>query len=166
MYLPRLMFTVMAGLATFFLVACDEQSSSRAGPDSMPASTQTNSHAFKDLKSKQEFLERYVRFRRHYQKLYFDISFYNNSANGRVISVPGPNDWSITIIAKVPKSELKLWTENLKKGPSLNVEKWAKELNSNINITNLNEWYQSDYVSLGIDRSASIIFYSNSSNRF
>ncbi|MDA0841458.1 MAG: hypothetical protein O2857_27150, partial [Planctomycetota bacterium] len=52
--------------------------------------TDTVSNKFTTLAEKQEFVERYVKFRRSYDDLHFDLSFVEGGSG----MVPGPTEWN------------------------------------------------------------------------
>lgn len=118
-----------------------------------PASTNTTSTAFPTLDEKVAFLERYVAFRRHYLELEYGI-FYQDNARG---CVPGPSDWDISIVARVPPNELSAWGEGMTR-----VESQPPELiglGSQLDTRGVGEWYEGPGKVVGLDRDAGLIVY-------
>jgi len=78
-----------------------------------PPSTETRSTSMPKLADRVRFLQTYVTFDRQFEQLEFDI-FYKNNGGG---FVPGPSDWDIQLVAKVPQNELHLWTDGMQPSP-------------------------------------------------
>lgn len=122
--------------------------------DGGPASTHTSSGAFATLDEKVAFLERYVTFRRRYLELEYGI-FYQNNGGGLV---PGPSEWDLTILARVPASELDAWTQGMKR-----VAGRPPELTNlgceQVDLSGLDEWYEELGKYVGLDREHAIVAY-------
>lgn len=134
----------------FALACCSRQ------PDG-PPSTNTSSSAFATLGEKVSFLERYVSFRRRYLDLEYGV-FYQNNAQGLV---PGPSDWDVSIIARVPANELDVWTRDMKRVDSQPPELIG--LTSQLDTSGIGEWYEATGRVLGVDRAAGVVIYRASS---
>lgn len=121
-----------------------------------PPTTTTSSDSFATLEEKTAFLEKYVTFRRSYNKLEYLIIFYNNGGG-----LPGPSDWDITIIAQVPRKELEVWISGtcLSAKP---VGDWLPYFTKTIELSGVSEWFRSNRILVGIDRKMSIVVYRNS----
>ena len=78
----------LALLSPIFLAACGKEKTQNT-----PATTDTLSSEFSTLVEKQEFLERYVNFRRSYEDLDFNLMF--RAGGGRTI--PGATEWNVRI---------------------------------------------------------------------
>jgi hypothetical protein len=116
-------------------------------------STNTASSAFATLDEKVAFLERYVSFRRHYLELEYGV-FYQNNAGGLV---PGPSDWDISVIARVPPGELDGWTNGMKRVAGQPPE--LSSLASELDTSGVSEWYEAMGKVLGLDRTRAIVVY-------
>lgn len=127
--------------------------------DPGPASVRETSTARRGLPVRIEFVEKYVTFRRQYEKLDYDI-FYQNNGGGLF---PAPSDWDIRLLAVVPRIEIDAWIpENAeqKERPS---QDWLKDLPGSIERDGISEWYRVGGIEVGIDRERSVIAYRNTS---
>lgn len=122
-------------------------------PESGPANANTTSSSFATLPEKVAFLERYVTFRRHYEQLEYGV-FYQNNGGG---CVPGPSEWDLTIVARVPSHELDAWTSDLERVSTRPPE--LTNLASELDTSGVSEWYEALGKTVGVDRSASIVMY-------
>jgi hypothetical protein len=111
---------------------------------------------FRQLSDKVDFLEQYVGFRRRYLALDFYIDYHNNSGG----LVPGPSDWYIGVVAKIPQTEIAQWTKGLLPIKTPNID-WVDSLPGSIDRSGISTWYQSDYRLLGVDEKNAIIVYRN-----
>lgn len=105
-----------------------------------------------------QFLHEYVRFRRTYETLDFDI-MYQNNGNG----LPAPSDWDIRLIATVPADEIPLW---IPAGVSPSVAReadWMSSVPTILNLSGVNEWYFDGGRVVGLDRANRIVVYRLSS---
>jgi len=124
-----------------------------------PASTETNSAGFATLAERTNFLQQYVTFKRSYESLDFHIAFHNNSGG----MVPGPSDWDVRLIAKVPAAELQSWVPagaNISKAPDTS---WLQSVPTTLNLSGVTEWYTDDSRMVGLDRANQIVVYRASS---
>jgi len=131
-----------------FLCACENSGG--------PPTTTTSSRQFKTLAEKIAFLEHYVRFRRTYFALDFNITFHNNG-QGRV---PGPSDWDIRLIARIPKAQMVLWTKDLHAIASAPTD-WLDALPAGISHSGITDWYQNSGRWVGINRVHGVVVYRN-----
>ena len=118
-----------------------------------PRSVQRSSNPGESLQEKRAFVERYVTFRRNYHALDYAISHHNNS-NG---CLPGPSDTDITLIAKVPLSELPQWTAGL--SPAPHRPDSAPNLPSSIATDGVTAWFEGPSKVVGIDPQRGIVVY-------
>lgn len=121
-----------------------------------PESTETQSHRFNSLEEKVEFLNRYVKFRRTYHELDFDILFRNGGGG----MLPSPSEWDIKIVAVVPKSELGLWSSGLSPAQAFDPD-WINSVrlhNSNIEFSS---WYREAGIEVAVDEKNSLVAYRN-----
>lgn len=125
--------------------------------DSGPSSTDTSSDRFATLAEKVAFLQQYVTFRYNYRSLDFRITYHNNSTG----LVPGPSDWNIRIVAKVPPADLATWTSGLTRVSKADTS-WLSDVPTSINYSGVSEWFQSDYKIVGIDTKSAVVVYKNS----
>lgn len=117
-----------------------------------PPSTRTSSASIDTLAERIEFLEKYLTFRRQYEELEFDIAFMNNSG-----WLPGPSDWDIKLVAKVPASELSLWTKDSTK--TTDAKEWPTKFAQEIDVSGIDIWYESNGKVVGVDEDNSIVAY-------
>jgi hypothetical protein len=117
-----------------------------------PASTHTSSSAFATLPEKVAFLEQYVTFRRHYRELEYGVFYQNNGG-----CPPGPSEWDVTIIARVPPDELAAWTADMKPVATRPPELY--KLASELDIRGVDTWYEASGKVVGVDRERAIVIY-------
>lgn len=118
--------------------------------------TETVSSTFPTLALKQQFLERYVNFRRSYEDLDFHISFIDGESG----MVAGPTEWNLRVLAKVPADEIDQWIQGLavSKHPELD---WVKDIpNAPAELSGF-EWYQDDKRTVGTNRADRTVLYWN-----
>jgi hypothetical protein len=121
--------------------------------------TNTASTAFSTVVEKQEFLERYLKFRRSYEDVHFHISF----IDGQSGMVPDPTEWDIRLIATVPADEIDQWINGLGevKFPGL---EWISDIpNASTNLRDF-KWYQDDKRTVGVNRVSRTVLYRNHSS--
>ncbi len=123
--------------------------------DNGPATTDTSSQSFAALEQRIDFLERYVSFRRTYIELDFHIWFSNNSGG----LVPGPTEWDIRLIAKVPPNEIDSWLAP-ELIPSPDIEKeWLQKIPGSEQALGITEWYSKQGLIVGVDRERSLVAF-------
>jgi hypothetical protein len=144
------LFAPLLVFALFLAPGCDDSSG--------PATTNTSSTAFATLPEKIAFLEEYVSFRRTYEQLEFAVEYQNNSKG----PVPGPSDWDVRVIAKVPAEQLSQWIEGLKPVESPDVE-WLKTLPQGTDHTGVSVWYRAGGRVVGVDEGNAVVVYRNKS---
>lgn len=138
----------------FILMLLPSLNGCGSGEQSGPPSTDTRSTTIPELADRIDFLQTYVSFDRQYEQLEFNINFKNNSGG----FVPGPSDWDIQLVAKVPPHEIPLWTEGLK--PSSEEEGlWLSWLAPEIDVSGVDIWYRTSGKVIGVDQKNSIIAY-------
>jgi len=118
--------------------------------------TNTLSGEFTTLAEKQEFLERYMKFRRSYDDLHYRLSYIDGGGG----MVPGPTEWNVRILALVPAGELDEWIDGLSvtSDPELD---WVSEIpNAPTDLEGF-RWYEGDRVIVGIDRENRVVLYWN-----
>ena len=120
-----------------------------------PATTETASDKLPSLEKRVEFLERYVKFRRHYTDLGFHIKFQNNGGG----LVPGPSDWDIRLVAVVPAAELAEWIPPGVTAKSSADVGWLNRVPGAERATGVQEWYEEGGKLVGIDREHSVVAY-------
>lgn len=124
------------------------------GPSS-PPSTKTTSDTLPSLEQRVEFLQRYVTFRRSYR----DLGFYIYDKNNGGGLVPGPSEWDIRLIAKVPPEELPQWLRaDLVASPTAETD-WLNGVPGADWATGIKEWYTRPGAVLGINRERSVVAY-------
>ncbi len=118
--------------------------------------TNTDSTAFTTVAEKKEFLERYVKFRRNYDDIDFQISFIDGDSGMGI----GPTEWNIRLIATVPADEIDQWIDGLGevKLPDL---QWISDIpNAPTNLSDF-KWYQDDNRTVGVSRARRTVLYKN-----
>ena len=141
---------LMCGLIVFVLiVGCESKED---------LSTNTSSQTFASIEDKIQFLEKYVNFRRNYHDLAYNIVYQDNEIGW----LPGPSDWSISIIAQVPKEELGEWINNLTPTyePAIQLLEQFPEIT--FPTDQIDEWYTGTLNLVGIDHQNSVVFYQSS----
>lgn len=131
-----------AVLATLLLCGC--------GPTEPggPPSTRTSSADFGSLAEKVAFLEQYMRFRRSYVQLDFDIA-YRSGGDGLL---PAPSEWDIRIVARVPPGELSEWHAGLSPTAPPDTA-WLRDLQTPIVHRGVSQWYTRPGVGVGTEPS-------------
>ena len=121
--------------------------------------TDTVSSTFTTLTEKQEFLERYVKFRRSYDDLHFDLSYIDGGSG----MVPGPTEWDVRVFAIVPVGEIDQWVDgfSITLDPELD---WVSGIPTAPADVSSYEWYEGDRVIVGIDRERRSVLYWNHAN--
>ena len=116
-----------------------------------PPSTRTNSTEFDSLDAKVKFLNRYVKFRRTYETLDFDITFHNGGGFS-----PSPSEWDLRLVATVPATELDGWIPEgaNKVEPQTN---WLTSVPTNFDLPVLDEWYAKGGHTVGMSRTRRIV---------
>lgn len=83
--------------------------------------------------------------------------FYQN--NGGV--VPGPSDWSIRVLTRVPPDSLDVWVGELAPSDSVDT-RWLASLPPGPPRDGLTEWYGDAFRSVGVDRRRGIVAFRSS----
>lgn len=135
---------------TLLLVGCGS---------SGPTSTKTTSNAYATVAERVKFLNEYVKFRRTYETLDFDILYQNNGGG----MVPGPSDWDLRLVATVPASELQAWVPPGVAASTAPDVTWLKSIPTTLDLSGLSEWYIDGSRVVGIDRARRIVVYRLSS---
>lgn len=138
-------FALVALMLTLNLVSCGRGKT-----------TNTASTAFSTVAEKQEFLERYVKFRRSYEDLHFRLSFIDGDSG----MGPGPTEWNIRLLATVPADEIDQWIDGLGavKLPDLD---WVSDIPRAPTDLSQFVWYQDDKRTVGVNRVNRIVLYWN-----
>jgi hypothetical protein len=121
--------------------------------------TNTNSAKFETFGEKKAFCERYVKFRRSYEELEFQIS-YKDGGDG---AFPSPTEWDIRIVAKVPKDEIENWIADLKETKDADT-KWITEIPNAPTMFDGFQWYEDKGKLVGLDRDKRLVLYRNQAN--
>lgn len=124
-----------------------------------PPTVDLDSASLPSLKEKVMLLEQYVAFRRTYETLDFDLTFFNGSSGG----VPGPSEWDIRLAAKVPDTEIEEWVMGMKP-TTPSKQAWLKTIPTQLKLTGIQEWYEDGRRIVGVDRQAKILVYRNWAN--
>lgn len=142
---------ILLVLITTILFGCSKNTPLEP-PSAIEDSTQRS-----QLEERISFLEQYVKFDRNYKKLEYDISYYNGGGG----LIPGPSEWDIKILAKVPANEIDEWIPPEVKSNNKKPPQWLTEMPGNISTKNITEWYKSGSAEIGIDRNTSTVAYRN-----
>ena len=118
--------------------------------------TDTVSNKFTTLAEKQEFLERYVKFRRSYDDLHFDLSYIDGGSG----MVPGPTEWNVRVVAVVPAGEIDQWIDGLSVASDPELD-WIPDIPKAPTDLSRYKWYEGDRVIVGIDRESRSVLYWN-----
>lgn len=124
-----------------------------------PKSANEKSTARPQLSERVAFIEQYVKFRRSYKSLEYDVEYHNNG--GVVLS--GPSEWDIKILAAIPPKEIYDWLPAAITPVQKPVPKWVTALPGNIATSGITEWYIDGKRLIGVDRENAIIVYRNDS---
>jgi hypothetical protein len=84
--------------------------------------TDTRSSELPNEQAKIEFLKKYLKLHSEIDATEFHIRYQDNSG-----IVPGPSDWDIEVVMKVPKDKLGLWTTGLQKADQADLS-WGFDL--------------------------------------
>jgi hypothetical protein len=122
-----------------------------------PATTQTASSEFATLPEKTKFLERYVKFRRTYEALDFQIKHINGGGLA-------PSEWDLRLVAKVPASELPAWVPPGVAQSSTADRSWLATVPTSLDLSGFTEWYVENHRMIGIDRKQSLVACRNWAN--
>jgi len=112
-----------------------------------------------ELADRIQFLEKYVTFRRTYEKLDYEIMYQNNG--GGMVSAPA--DWDIRLIAVVPETEIDDWVPAEKEKSDPSAPAWLEGLPGGIERQGITEWYRKSGTTVGVDRERSTIVYRSAS---
>ena len=121
--------------------------------------TDGDSRRFATVTEKQAFLERYVSFRRRYDELDFAIR-YIDGGDGMV---PGPTEWDVRMLAKVPVESLDEWASGMVPTQIPDVS-WVSFIpNAPIEMASF-EWYSGEGRIVGISRGSRLVLYRSRGN--
>ena len=121
--------------------------------------TDVDSAAFSTLAEKQSFLEQYVTFRRDYEEIEFDV-LYVDGGDGRV---PGPTEWDVRLLAKVPEGGLGEWISGMAQMASPDTSWVASIPNAPANLDGF-QWYQDGRRLVGVSPEERMVLYRNFAN--
>jgi len=141
------MLRIFTVFALLLAVGCN----GKTGP---PSVTETSA-ARPVLADRIRFVETYVKFKRKYDDLEYDI-FYQNNGGGLV---PGPSDWDVRIVAIVPPDEIDNWKIVGKLDASIATPKWVAATARSIDTGLITEWYTDGNRTVGIGRSHNVVAY-------
>lgn len=126
--------------------------------ESGPSSINETSASTALLKDRVEFIEQYVTFDRMYDELEYSVFYQNNGGGG----IPGPSDWDIRIVAKVPPEQIQAWVPANSVAGAAPATKWFESTADKIDVSSISEWHTDGQRSVGLDRQNSIVVYRNS----
>jgi hypothetical protein len=117
-------------------------------------STDTSSSSLPSLETKVQFLERYVTFRRGYEALEFHVTYRNGGS-----FPPGPSEWDIRLVARVPPAELASWVPE-RCAPTASADTtWLGAVPGAEEAADITEWYIEPRRVVGIGRRRSVVAY-------
>lgn len=157
---PRIIQTVMWGGAVVAVLALLLVVGIVGRKPGGPTSTQTNSAGMTTLVDRTKFLHEYVRFRRTYETLDFDIEYHNNGGG----MVPGPSDWDVRLVATVPASEISAWVPTGIQSSRSSDTEWLKSVPTKLDVSGVSEWYVDGQRVVGLDRGKRIVVYRSSTS--
>lgn len=121
--------------------------------------TDGDSRRFATVMEKQAFLERYVGFRRRYDELDFAIR-YIDGGDGMV---PGPTEWDVRMLAKVPVESLDEWVSGMVPTQTSDVS-WVSSIPNAPSEMASFEWYSGGGRIVGISRGNRLVLYRSCRN--
>lgn len=122
--------------------------------NSGPQSASETSAARPKLTDRIKFVERYVKFRRTYKNLEYDISYVNGGS-----FPPSPSEWDVRIVAIIPPGEIEKWSIEGKLDATARTPDWVAATAQSIDVNLLTEWYTDGNRTVGIDRKNSVVAY-------
>lgn len=127
--------------------------------NSGPPTVSETSSATAVLAERVEFIEKYVKFRRKYKQLEYDVSYLNGGS-----FVPGPSEWDIRIVAMVDPNEIDQWTIPEKRNLNMETPEWVNSTAQTLEVDGISEWYTDGGRTVGIDRERGVVAYRNFAN--
>jgi hypothetical protein len=85
--------------------------------------TDKRSSDFSDDQAKVEFLKKYLKMYSEIEATEFHVRYQDNSGG----LVPGPSDWDMQVVMKMPKDKVGLWTRGLEKTVEADLS-WGDDL--------------------------------------
>jgi len=137
-----------------FIAICLLLISIGCGGNSGPPTVSETSAARPKLADRIKFVETYVKFRRTYKELEYDISFMNGGS-----FPPSPSEWDVRLVAIVPPDEINNWSVAGKLDGTKEVPKWVADTAQSIDINSITEWYTDGNRTVGIDRKHNVVAY-------
>ena len=144
MQMPR----IVLAAALLFVAGC----TSNSGPLTVPET----SAARPALADRVVFIEQYVKFRREYKQLEYDVSYMNGGSFS-----PAPSEWDIRIVANVDPNDLDQWAITGKRNLEMKTPDWVGTTAGPLNVDAISEWYTDGGRTVGIDRDHNIVAYRN-----
>ena len=124
-----------------------------------PPTVSETSAARPTLAERVEFIEQYVKFRRKYKQLEYDVDYMNGG------SFPAaPSEWDIRIVANVDPNDLDQWAITGKRNLEMKTPDWVGTTAESLNVDTISEWYTDGGRTVGIDRDNNIVAYRNFAN--
>ena len=109
----------------------------------------------KQLRLRVTLFENFVKFKRSYEYMELQISIRRTSKGVKA----GYQEGQIIMGAKVPQSELALWSANMEPVDSPDLMFLKKLRKSKLDYSKISQWYQSNTVIVGLDPKNSVIVY-------
>ncbi|MEM0963799.1 MAG: hypothetical protein AAGK21_14825 [Bacteroidota bacterium] len=131
--------------------------------DTGPPSTSTDSSEIETLDGRVAFLDAYLGSRPYADLpagtpadsgLVFSVWYQNNESG----ILPGPSDWMIDVVARVPPNSLDSWREGIPRADSVEGE-WLRSRSSGPPVDGINEWYGDSSRLVGIDRQRGVVAF-------
>ena len=140
--MPRIVLVA----ALLFVAGCTSNSS--------PPTVSETSATRPTLADRVEFIEQYVKFRRKYKQLEYDVYYMNGGS-----FPPAPSEWDIRIVASVDPNDLDQWAITGKRNLEMKTPDWVGTTAKSLNVDAISEWYTDGGRTVGIDRDANIVAY-------
>ena len=137
--------------ALLLVVGCTDNSG--------PPTVSETSAARAALSDRVEFIEQYVKFRRKYKELEYNVNFVNGGS-----FAPGPSEWDIRIVASVDPNDLDQWVIAGKQKTEMETPDWVSKTAATIGVDGISEWYVDGGRTVGIDRGNGIVAYRSLAN--
>ena len=124
--------------------------------NSGPPTTSETSAARPELADRVNFIEQYVKFRRKYDQLEYDVYFRNGGS-----FPPAPSEWDIRIVARVDPRDLDQWAIAGSRNLEMETPDWVGTTAGQLKVGAISEWYADGGRTVGIDRDHGIVAYRN-----
>ena len=128
-----------------------------------PPTTDTTSREIAALEDRRAFLDEYLGPMPYADledgtppdsALSFSVVYRNNNSG----FVPGPSDWTMQVLARVPPDSFGVWRRDLAPADSLDTS-WLETLRPGPRVDGLGEWFGGPFRMVGLDREHGVVAY-------